>query len=101
MAEQGQHAGVVAAAAALVAGDDPGAGAVLCATWAVRAYAPRWLTVFGGVAGLAVALPAAELAGADIGPLVVVGTTVVQFWFMATAAVIILRARRGNTQKLS
>ncbi|GAA3345686.1 hypothetical protein GCM10020358_53690 [Amorphoplanes nipponensis] len=78
-----------------------GAGAVLCATWAVRAYAPRWLTVFGGVAGLAVALPAAELAGADIGPLVVVGTTVVQFWFMATAAVIILRARRGNTQKLS
>lgn len=71
-----------------------GAAAVLCATWAAREFAPRWLTVFGVVAGVAVALPLVELAGADIGPLITVGTTVVQLWLLAAAAVVFARARR-------
>jgi hypothetical protein len=73
-----------------------GAGAVLCAALAIRELAPRWLTVFGVVAALAVATPMAELAGADVGALVTVGTSVVQFWFIAVAVVLFRRARAAR-----
>ncbi len=73
-----------------------GAGAVLCAALAIRELAPRWLTVFGIVAALAVAAPMSELAGGDAGALVTVGTSVVQFWFIATAVVLFRRARAAH-----
>jgi hypothetical protein len=55
--------------------------------------APRWLLVAGAVVAVTLSLPLVELSGTDAGPLVAIGTALLQFWFLA-AAVALLRHPR-------
>jgi hypothetical protein len=55
--------------------------------------APGWLLLAGGVTALALALPLVELAGIDPGALTTVGTSLLQLWFLAAAAVLARRSR--------
>jgi hypothetical protein len=45
--------------------------------------APRWLSIFGLIAGVAVTLQSLELFGVDMGALITVLVAVLQFWFLA------------------
>lgn len=45
--------------------------------------APKWLSIFGVVAGIAVMLQSLELFGVDLGALITVLVAVLQFWFLA------------------
>jgi hypothetical protein len=60
---------------------------------AARGLTPRWLVLAGFVAAGLLALPLVELAGYDAGPLVTVGTTALQLWFLAAAVVLLRRSR--------
>ncbi len=52
----------------------------------LAACAPRWLVALAVAAAVALALPLAELAGADPGPLTIVGTTALHLWLLAAAS---------------
>lgn len=57
---------------------------------------PRWLTIFGTVSAVALLATTGDLFGVDPGPLVVIGTSLVQFWFMAVGLLLLARARRAE-----
>lgn len=61
---------------------------------------PRWLTRFGVVSAIALLGITGDLVGIDIrvGPLsgALVGTSLVQFWFMAVGLWLLVRARSGG-----
>lgn len=44
--------------------------------------APKWLGIFGSIAGIAVTLQSLELFGVDLGALITVLVAVLQFWFL-------------------
>ncbi|MGV9313616.1 DUF4386 domain-containing protein [Streptomyces sp. NPDC003691] len=73
-------------------------GWLLCTvTAALRTgAAPRWLLIAGFPVAAGLALPLAELAGADPGPATSVGTTLLHLWFLA-AAVSLARRPRTTT----
>jgi hypothetical protein len=50
--------------------------------------APGWLLAAGALAAVALALPLVEVVGVDAGPLVSVGTALLQLWFLAAAVVV-------------
>lgn len=52
---------------------------------------PRWLGWFGLSAAVVLALPALELLGLDLGPVVIIATAVVQFWFLAAGVRLLVR----------
>jgi hypothetical protein len=66
---------------------------LLCGAAARDGLFPRWLTVFGSVSAVALLATTGDLFGVDPGPLVVVGTSMVQFWFMAVGLWLLVRAR--------
>lgn len=55
---------------------------------------PRWICVFGLVAALGVLATAMELFGIDPGPIITVGTTLVQLWFLAIGVWLLTQGRR-------
>lgn len=70
------------------------------AAWKDR-FLPKWLSVFGVIASIGLISAATELLGSEPGDLILVGgTTLAQFWFMATGFWLLLRAGRG-TQNLA
>ncbi|MBB5867053.1 hypothetical protein F4553_000432 [Allocatelliglobosispora scoriae] len=71
-----------------------GSAAVACATIAIRAAVPAWLTWLGAATAVLAAVPLVELAGVDAGALTSVGVTAVQIWLLALAAVVWRGARR-------
>lgn len=56
--------------------------------------APGWLLAAGAVAAVAVGAPLVELLGVDAGPLITVGTSVLQVWFLTAAVVLARRPSR-------
>ncbi|MEV6520690.1 DUF4386 family protein [Longispora sp. NPDC051575] len=70
-----------------------GAAAVGCATAALRATVPTWLTWTGAGATLLAGLPLVELGGVDAGPLTSLGVTAVAVWLLGLAAVTVRRTR--------
>jgi hypothetical protein len=50
--------------------------------------APGWLLAMGALTAVALALPLAGTAGLDLGPVVTVGVTLLQLWFLAAAVVV-------------
>jgi hypothetical protein len=50
--------------------------------------APGWLLAAGALTAVALALPLVETAGLDLGPVVTVGVTLLQLWFLAAAVVV-------------
>lgn len=55
---------------------------------------PRWIAVWGAISTIALAVSAAELFGADLGPILTITVTVVQLWFLATGVWLLTRGRR-------
>ena len=74
-----------------------GAAAVAATVIVIRPRTPRALTWFGAVAVLAVLTPLVELAGVAPGALTSVGVSFVQVWFLAIAALLVVRRRRSTS----
>ncbi|MCM2387645.1 DUF4386 domain-containing protein [Streptomyces albipurpureus] len=55
--------------------------------------APRWLLIAGFFVAAGLALPLAEIAGADSGAATSVGTSLLHLWFLAAAAALFRRPR--------
>jgi hypothetical protein len=74
-----------------------GAAALACTVVATRELVPAWLTWLGALTAAAVAIPLVELAGVDAGGLTSIAVTAVAVWCLATAAVLVIRARAGRS----
>jgi Domain of unknown function (DUF4386) len=70
-------------------------GLLSIAALKTRAF-PIWIGVFGLIAALAVLSTAVELAGADASSLIFFGTTLVQLWFLAIGAWLLIRGGRQS-----
>lgn len=57
---------------------------------------PRWIGMWGVISAFALAIGAVELLGVDPGPLLTVTVTVVQLWFLAVGAWLLVRGSRAN-----
>lgn len=55
---------------------------------------PRWIAVWGAISTIALAVSAAELFGADLGPILTITVTVVQLWFLATGVWLLSRGTK-------
>ncbi|MFM7307654.1 MAG: DUF4386 family protein, partial [Actinomycetota bacterium] len=55
---------------------------------------PRWIAVWGAISTIALAVSAAELFGADLGPILTITVTVVQLWFLVTGVWLLTRGTK-------
>jgi hypothetical protein len=53
---------------------------------------PRWLGVFGLLAAALLFVATIEIFGVDIGALIIISTSAIQLWFLATGVVLLRRA---------
>jgi len=68
-------------------------GLLAVAAVTTRAF-PLWIGILGLIAALGVFASTVELAGVDAGTIILIGTTLVQLWFLLTGSWLLLRGSR-------